>query len=109
MHEALKAYELLESEGLFVTVVDLYSVKPLNEDKLRDVVVRSGKIVVTVEDHYLAGGIGESVAYSLRGDCVKIKCLGITEVPRSGTSQELFAWAGIDACAIVSAIKRILK
>lgn len=108
LHEALKAYEILKKDEIFVVVIDLYSIKPLNEEKLRDIVAQSGKYVVTVEDHYLAGGIGEAVSYVLRNSCAKITCLGISEVPRSGTAQELFAWAGIDALEIVSIIKKEL-
>lgn len=105
LHEALKAYDVLQAESIAVSVIDLYSVKPLDEQTLKAVAAKSGNIVITVEDHYLHGGIGYAVAYALRNTDIKIECLAVTELPRSGKMDELLAWAKIDAKAIVEKVK----
>jgi transketolase len=88
-------------------LIDLYSVKPLDSDTIINVASRSGNKVITVEDHYLQGGIGHAVSYALRNDHCSITCLAVTEIPRSGKPQELLAWAGIDAAALVRAVKSL--
>jgi transketolase len=100
LHEALKAYDLLQKEGLSIRVIDLYSVKPLDEATLRKAAAETKKLI-TVEDHQQAGGIGEAVA-SL-GLAPKMLC--VREVPRSGKPEELVEWAGISAKSIVAAVK----
>ncbi len=105
LHESLKAYEILKQEGIAVVIVDLYTIKPLNVERLKDVVKKSGNRVITVEDHYVNGGIGESVTYALRNELVDITCLAVYELPRSGSEQELLKWAHIDAGAIINAVK----
>jgi len=100
LHEALKAYDLLQKEGLSIRVIDLYSVKPLDESTLRAAAAVT-KTLITVEDHQQAGGIGEAVA--ALGLDPQILC--VREVPRSGKPEELMEWAGISAEAIVKAVK----
>src|SRR5579862_7701230 len=100
LHEALKAYELLQKNGVSIRVIDLYSVKPLDEATLRRAAAET-KRLITVEDHQQAGGIGEAVA-SL-GLAPKILC--VREVPRSGKPEELLEWAGISARAIAAAVQ----
>jgi transketolase len=100
LHEALKAYDVLQKEGLSIRVIDLYSVKPLDEATLRRAASET-KRLITVEDHQQAGGIGEAVA-SL-GLAPRMLC--VREVPRSGKPEELVEWAGISARSIVAAVK----
>jgi transketolase len=100
LYEALKAYDLLQKEGLSIRVIDLYSVKPLDEATLRKAASETRKLI-TVEDHQQAGGLGEAVA-SL-GLAPRILC--VREVPRSGKPEELVEWAGISASSIVKAVK----
>ncbi|HLY12425.1 MAG TPA: transketolase [Planctomycetota bacterium] len=100
LHEALKAYDLLQKDGIAIRVIDLYSVKPLDEATLRKAAAET-KRLITVEDHQQAGGMGEAVA-SL-GLAPKMLC--VREVPRSGKPEELVEWAGISARAIVAAVK----
>ncbi len=106
--EALKAYEILKKEGIEVAVIDLYSIKPLDTKTLRDLVLQSHKRVVTVEDHYLEGGLGQAVAYELRNSEIKIECLAVTKMPCSGKPDELMAYEEIDARAIVERVKKLL-
>lgn len=109
LFEALKAHEALENEGIAIAVIDLYSVKPLDHATLEKVGLVSGKRIITVEDHYRAGGIGEAVTYALRNTEITIECLAVKELPHSGKPEELLAWAGIDAAAIVKAVKATKK
>lgn len=104
--EAVKAYEQLAEQGISVSVIDLYSVKPLDVVTLQRVGAKSGNRIITVEDHYLEGGLGSAVLYALRDTEIKTECLAVTELPRSGMPEELLAWASIDAQAIVKAVMR---
>jgi transketolase len=101
LHEALKAHDLLAKEGIPVRVIDLYSVKPLDEAALRKAAAET-KRLITVEDHAPAGGIGEAVAALGLAPVI----LAVRKVPRSGKGEELLRYAEIDAAAIVAAVKR---
>lgn len=104
VHEALKAYEILQAQGISVAVIDLYSIKPIDTATLLRVVTAAGKHVITVEDHYLDGGLGQAVAFALRNSGCRVESLAVTQLPRSGKPEELLAWAGIDAAAIARAV-----
>ncbi len=106
LHEALKAYEQLQGENINVAVIDLYSIKPIDAATLEAVGKKAGGRIITVEDHYLQGGLGEAVSAALNHTDFKISCLAVTELPRSGKPAELMAWAGIDAAAIVKKVKK---
>jgi len=109
LHEALKAYERLKNQKISVAVVDLYSIKPLPVEKLKNIFKNAQKNVVVVEDHYAAGGIGEALSAAFYGEIVKITRLNVSDIPRSGMKEALFSWAKIDADSIVLAVKQILK
>lgn len=104
VHEALRAYQLLERQHIAVAVIDLYSIKPLDEQTLIEVGMQSNGYIITVEDHYLEGGLGQAVTYALRNSSITIDCLAVTKLPRSGKPAELLAYEGIDASAIVRAV-----
>jgi transketolase len=106
--EALKAYDLLKKEDIHIAVIDLYSVKPLDEGTLSHVGEISGNRIITVEDHYLEGGLGQAVAYAVRNTDINIECLAVPVLPRSGRPEELLAMMGIDVRAIVNAVKRVI-
>lgn len=107
LHEALKAYDLLEKEGITVRVIDLFSVKPLDEDTLRKVASET-KAIITVEDHSEAGGIGEAVMSLLCNTNTPVYSLCVRKTPRSGTPEELLEYEEISADAIVKKVKEIL-
>lgn len=107
--EARKAYEQLKQAGIFCTIIDCYSIKPLDETALKKYVFKAHKKLVTVEDHYLQGGLGQLITYALRNEGFTIECLAVTKMPRSGTPEELRAYESIDADAIVAAVKNIVK
>ena len=109
LFEALKAADQLIAEGIAISVIDLYSVKPMDKQTLLKVARASDNKIITVEDHYLQGGIGEQVCYAMRNEKLAITCLALTELPRSGKPEELMAWAGIDAASIVKTVRNSVK
>jgi transketolase len=105
VHEALKAADTLAGEGTSVRVIDCYSVKPIDADTLRGL----GTPIVTVEDHWAEGGLGEAVLAALADveERPQVTLLGVREMPRSGKPAELLAAAGIDADAIAGAVRTL--
>ena len=108
LHEALKAYEELLQDNLKVRIIDLYSIKPLDETTLRKAARETGTII-TVEDHYPEGGLGDAVASALAGEPCKFRKLAVTGLPRSGPSAQLLDAFGINAANIVKAVKERLS
>jgi transketolase len=110
VHEALKAYDQLKAKGISARVVDLYCVKPLEGTKLGGEVRAGNGKLVTVEDHYHEGGLGEAVIAAL-GDAnawpTAVKRLAIDRVPHSGKEAELLDKFGISARHIVAAVEAI--
>lgn len=106
LYECLNAQKELAKCGMNAAVVDLFSVKPLDTDLLLKHAQRVGGRVLTVEDHYHAGGIGEAVASTL-GDAanIRVRSLAINEIPRSGPPDVLIDLFGISARHIVDAVK----
>jgi transketolase len=108
VHEALDAYERLQREGIPVRVVDAYCIKPIDAAALRACADETGGIV-TVEDHYPAGGLGDAVLQALADRPVPVTILAVRKTPMSGTAEELRDFEGISASAIVDAVKRRLN
>jgi len=107
--EALKAHEILAQHNLFVSVIDLYSIKPIDAATIISVARASRNRVVVVEDHYQEGGIGEAVATALRNENITIHSLAVTRLPRSGKPAQLLAYESIDAAAIVKMVEMITQ
>ena len=105
LFEALKAYDQLKAAGTSIRVIDLYSVAPIDRDGL----VKAGRAtkgrLITVEDHYAAGGIGDAVAEAVAGAGLTVRRLAVREIPRSGKPEELLERFGISAKHIVEAVK----
>ena len=111
LHEALKAYETLKAEGINIRVVDLYSVKPVDKAGLIAAAKATGNKMITVEDHWLEGGIGDAVLEAfaeLGAESPIVKKLAVTIMSGSGTPAQLMNAAGIDAEHIVAAVKSLL-
>jgi transketolase len=108
LHEALKAYELLQAEGIAIRVIDLYSVKPLDEATLIRCGLETNGVLIVAEDHYPEGGIGEAVAAAVQGHGIRVHSLAVREIPRSGKPEQLLRAYGIDATAIVQTVRRLL-
>ena len=104
--EAERAAEQLESDGVSVRVLDCYSVKPIDAEALRSAATET-RAIVTVEDHWPEGGLGEAVLSALADvpDRPPVVKLGVRDMPMSGTPAELLHAAGIDAEAIVAALR----
>jgi transketolase len=107
VYEALKAADQLKTEGIGITVIDAYSIKPLAKQAILDAAQKTRSLVLTVEDHYAEGGLGDAVAGELSSAGVKVTKLAVTELPRSGKPEELLAKYGIDAAAIVRKVKEL--
>ncbi len=108
VHEALQAYEELQKENILVRVIDLYSVKPLDEAALINA-ARSTGAVITVEDHFAEGGLGEAVMSVLAETEVPVYSLAVRKMPRSGKPAELMEYEKISAAAIVKRTREIAK
>jgi transketolase len=104
--EALKAADGLAADGIEARVIDLYSIKPIDEETLRSLT----SPIVTVEDHFPEGGLGEAVMAALAGaeDRPQIVRLAVYELPHSGQPAELLHAAEIDADAIAAAARRLV-
>jgi transketolase len=111
LHEALKAADELEAEGISPRVIDLYSVKPVDVETLRAAAEATGGRVLTVEDHWPEGGLGDAVLEALSdGDSpARVQRLAVREMPGSGKPAELLAAAGIDADHIVEAARTLVR
>jgi transketolase len=107
LHEALKAADALKAEGIGITVIDAYSIKPLGKDVIKAAAQKTGNTIITVEDHYLEGGLGDAVAGELSVDGIKVHKLAVMALPRSGKPAELLAHFGIDAAGIVKKVKAL--
>jgi transketolase len=107
LHEAIKAADQLKAEGIQVTVIDAYSIKPLGKDVILAAAKKTGNTVITVEDHYSEGGLGDAVAGELSVEGIRVHKLAVVGIPRSGKAEELLAHFGIDAAAIVKKVKSL--
>jgi transketolase len=106
--EALKAHDMLLEERIKVRVIDLYSIKPLDESALHKA-ARETKLIITVEDHFEAGGLGEAVTAAVSATGADVHRLCVRKMPQSGEPHELLSYEEIDANAIVKKIKRLIK
>jgi transketolase len=104
LHEALKAADTLEREGIHVRVVDCYSVKPIDRTTLLESATRAGARIIVVEDHYAEGGLGDEVLNAV-GNQARVTKLAIREIPRSGAPEALIEKYGISSNHIVAAVK----
>ena len=103
-HQTVEA-QREHANGVTVRVIDLYSLKPVDAVGLRKEAAACGNRVVTVEDHYPEGGVGDTVLSALSGTGANVTKLAVTGVPRSGPMDELFEMFGISASHIVKAVK----
>ena len=107
LHEALMAHDMLKGEGISTRIIDLYSVKPLDIETLEKA-ARETHAIVTVEDHFPEGGIGEAVAAALSHTGTPVHSLAVRSMPHSGTPEQLMARARIDSAAIVAEVRAVL-
>ncbi len=106
--EALRAHDELKKKGIPVRVIDLFSVQPLDRTELTASARHVGGLVVTVEDHYEHGGIGDAVFAALSREKITGYKLAVREIPRSGKPAELLSRYGIDSQHIVETVLKAL-
>jgi transketolase len=109
--EALEAADALAEDGISARVIDCYSVKPIDVETLRAAAEATGGRLVTVEDHWPEGGLGEAVLAAFAGseDPPQVSVLAVQGMPGSGKPAELLAAAGIDAEHIAEAARELVR
>ena len=110
VHEALEAADTLAEDGITARVIDLYSIKPIDVETLAAAAEATGRIV-TVEDHWPEGGLGDAVLGALAEADVhpQVQKLAVTDMPRSGKPDELLNAYGIDAEHIAAAAHKLVE
>jgi transketolase len=111
VHEAVKAYDKLRAEGIEIRILDAYTIKPIDKATLAETAKAVNGKLVTVEDHWPEGGLGDAVLEALAAqpmNDLRVVKLAVRDMPGSGTPAELMHAAGIDADAIVEAVKSLL-
>jgi transketolase len=108
--EAVEAAERLAADGIAARVIDAYSIKPIDADALRTAARECGAIV-TAEDHWPEGGLGDAVLEALAeaDERPAVHKLAVREMPTSGTPDELLHAAGIDADGIADAARALAR
>lgn len=109
LFEALKAYDQLKAAGISVRVIDLYSIAPIDRTTLLDSARATQGRLLTVEDHYAHGGLGDAVLSAVGTEGMKVHKLAVRTIPHSGKPEELVDHYGIGARSIVEAAKQITK
>jgi transketolase len=109
VQEALRAAQMLEQENIHARVINMCTIKPLDEDAVKKAAQECDRIV-TCEEHSIIGGLGEAVAAVIaEKQPARLIRVGVQDVfGRSGPAQELLHFYGLDAEAIVKAVHRIM-
>ncbi len=106
VHEALKAYEVLQKENISIRVIDCYSVKPVDKKTLENALQQTKKkIIITVEDHFEHGGLGDLILSAMSETGAQIEKMAVTKISQSGKMDELLDDAGISSKQIVEKVK----
>lgn len=108
LHEALKASEILAADGIAIRIIDLYSVKPIDAEGLIAAAAETNDTLITVEDHYPEGGLGDAVLDAVATHGVHVHKLAVTGIPRSGKPDELLERHGISTNAIVEKVRDVV-
>jgi len=108
--EALKAADQLRTEGINLRVLDCYSINPIDKNTLIKCLQETEKpILVTVEDHFAHGGLGDFAAAAVSGINAQVEKIAVSKISRSGSMEQLLNDAGIDAAGIIAKIKSLIK
>ncbi|XP_058807685.1 transketolase isoform X1 [Phymastichus coffea] len=110
LHESVKAADILAKSGINVRVIDPFTIKPIDQNTIIENAVQVGGKIITVEDHYPEGGLGEAVLSAVaEHPNIVVRKLAVKEVPRSGKPEELLHHFGIDAQSIVKQTEDFIK
>jgi transketolase len=107
--EALKAHDELKRSGIDIRVIDLFSIQPIDRETLLASTRVAGNKVITVEDHYVHGGLGDAVQSVLSPEGIAVYKIGITKIPHSGKPEELIEKFGISSKAILAKVRELLE
>jgi transketolase len=99
----------LKAAGISVRIIDLYSISPIDRTTLLDSARATQGRILTVEDHYAHGGLGDAVLSAVGPEGIKVHKLAVRTIPHSGKPDELVDHFGIGTRSIVEAAKRITK
>ena len=109
LNEAIKACDKLKKQNINVRIIDVYSIKPIDEKTLKKSAGETNHLIITVEDHYFEGGLGDSVLNVFaQEEKVKVYKLAVSKMPMSGKSEELLDYEEISAEAITDKVRSIL-
>ena len=111
VHQCLRAAGDLAADGIAARIIDLYSVKPVDQATLADAAAATGGRLVIAEDHYPQGGLGAAVLEALAGTGLplRVRQCAVSGLPGSGTPDELMEAAGISASRIATAARELIK
>jgi transketolase len=109
LFEALKEYDQFKAAGIAVRVIDLYSIIPIDRTTLLESARATENRILTVEDHYAHGGLGDAVLGAVGMEGIRVHKLAVRAIPHSGKPDELVDHFGIGARSIVEAAKHIIK
>lgn len=108
VHEALRAYEELKSEDIYIRVIDAYSIKPLAKEELIKSASETNGVILSVEDHYYDGGLGDAILNAVTADRIRVCKLAVQAIPRSGKPEELMEKYGVNFWSIEHKVKNLL-
>ncbi|MCS7243558.1 MAG: transketolase [Candidatus Calescibacterium sp.] len=110
LFEVLKAYDLLKQDGIDIRVIDVYTIKPIDEMYLKEALQGISKILV-FEEHSTYGGIGQilaSILLKINHSVDYFNVFGVDKIPLSAPSQELLSYHNLDYISIYKKVKEIL-
>ena len=105
----MKESQELAKKGVHIRVIDAYSIKPIDEVALKKAASETNNIVITVEDHWIEGGLGDAVLNVFAQLPVKVYKLAVTKIPTSGKPSELLGFEGISARAIAAKVLEVTR
>ncbi|VVC33185.1 Transketolase, N-terminal,Transketolase C-terminal/Pyruvate-ferredoxin oxidoreductase domain [Cinara cedri] len=109
LYEALNAAEQLEKSGINIRIIDPFTIKPLDAATIIKNAKEVGGTIITIEDHYPEGGLGEAVLSAVAEERdITVKKLAVTDIPRSGPANVLLEMFGISAKNVVAAVKKLV-
>ena len=106
----MEAQKALEEQGISAEIINIHTIKPLDEKAILESVAKT-KCVVSAEEHMLNGGLGDSIAQCLsRNNPTPIEMVGVNDTfGESGKPKELMAKYELDSNSIVKAALKVVK
>ena len=109
LKELATVYFNLRKQNINIRIIDCYSIKPIDREALIKCVNETkNKTVITVEDHFEHGGLGDFVLSALSNTGAEVFKIAVKKISRSGTKDELLNYAEIDSINIINKVKQLL-